>query len=44
MRNDIKETKKTIMNKNKDWLETNENTRDTQKEKNRKRKRGRKSK
>ena len=44
MRNDIKETKKTIMNKNKDWLETNENTRDSQKEKNRKRKRGRKSK
>ena len=33
MRNDIKEIKKVIINKNKDWLETNENTRDNQKEK-----------
>ena len=33
MRNDIKEIKKAIMNKNKDWLETNANTRDSQKEK-----------
>ena len=33
MRNDIKEIKKAIMNKNKDWLETNENTKDIQKEK-----------
>ena len=33
MSNDIKEIKKIIMNKNKDWLETNENTRDSQKEK-----------
>ena len=32
MRNDIKEIKKAIMNKNKDWLETNENTRDSQKD------------
>ena len=31
MSNDIKEIKKIIMNKNKDWLETNENTRDSQK-------------
>ena len=33
MRNNIKEVKKTITNKNKDWLETNENTRDSKKEK-----------
>ena len=33
MINDIKEIKKAIVNKNKDWLETNENTRDSQKEK-----------
>ena len=33
MRNNIKEIKKAIMNKNKDWLEINENTRDSQKEK-----------
>ena len=33
MRTDIKKIKKAIMNKNKDWLGTNENTRDTQKEK-----------
>ena len=33
MRNDIKEIKKVIINKNKDWLEPNENTRDNQKEK-----------
>ena len=33
MRNDIKEIKKAIMNKNKDWLETNENTRNSLKEK-----------
>ena len=32
MRNDIKEITKAIMNKNKDWLETNENRRDSQKE------------
>ena len=33
MRNDSKEIKKAIMNKNKYWLETNEITRDSQKEK-----------
>ena len=32
MRNDIKEIKKAIMNKNEGWLETNENTRGIQKE------------
>ena len=31
MRNYIKEVKKAIMNKNKDWLETNENTRNSKK-------------
>ena len=30
MRNDFKEIKKAIMNKNKDWLEKNEKTRDSQ--------------
>ena len=29
----MKEIKKAIMKKNKDWLETSENTRDSQKEK-----------
>ena len=33
MRNDIKEIKKAFMNENKDWLETSENTRDSQKQK-----------
>ena len=33
MRNDIKEIKKSILNKNKDWLEISENIRDSQKEK-----------
>ena len=33
MRNNIKEIKNAIMNKNKDLLETNENTRGSQKEK-----------
>ena len=33
MRNDMKEIKKAIMKKNKDWLETSEKTRDSQKEK-----------
>ena len=32
MRNDIKEIKKAIMDKNEGWLETNENTRGIQKE------------
>ena len=33
MRNNIKEIKNAMMNKNKDSLETNENTRGSQKEK-----------
>ena len=33
MRNDIKEIKRAILTKNKDWLETNKNTKDSQKDK-----------
>ena len=33
MRNDIKEIKKAIKNKNKDWLKTNDNIRDSQEKK-----------
>ena len=33
MRNDIKEIKKTIKNKNKGWLKTSENIRDSQEKK-----------
>ena len=33
MRNDIKEIRKAFMNENKDWLETSENRRDSQKQK-----------
>ena len=33
MRNDFTEIKKAVVNKNKDWLGTNDNTGDSQKEK-----------